>query len=199
MTIHEEIPKRLIMFISLCLLTLLGVLFGTLLFIYADEDRTQALLALGDSFISDRLSLDPGALLLKVFGVGALFMITAFILGLCAVGQPFCIIVLIYRAVGFGSAMAQVYGASGKEGFREFIFLYFPEGAAALLILILAARESLSMSGIILRRLISDRGYENTKEITKLYSVKFMILLAIYGVCSLVQCIMALIYTKAFM
>ncbi|MBR1751686.1 MAG: stage II sporulation protein M [Ruminococcus sp.] len=196
MTIQNDIPKRLWAFIALCTAALLGVLFGTLLFIYADEEKYSSMLALGDSFVSDRLTLDFGTALFKIFGVSALYMLTVYILGLCAVGQPFCLLVLVYRAVGFGCAMAQVFGSAGKEGFKEFIFLYFPEGAAALLILVLSARESLSMSGIILRRLLSDKSYDNTKEITKLYTVKFMILLSMCGICSLIQCVMTLVYSR---
>ncbi|MBO6140548.1 MAG: hypothetical protein J6O40_02035 [Ruminococcus sp.] len=187
-------PKRLDLFIFLMIAALMGVLFGTLIYCYVSGDMLSSFLMIRDSLIEERLSLDFGAALIKSFMTGLLFMAVIYLLGLCALGQPFTVLVLFYKAVGIGAAAASVFSSYGKDGIVMFAFLLLPEGAAALLILILAARESITMSGIVFKTLLSDSNDRHLADITKLYSVKLLILLSITGAASLLQSVMSCVY-----
>lgn len=191
-------PGRLSLFVFLLGAALMGVLFGTLIFCYANDNTLSSLISIREGFIDSRLTDDFGGQLLRSFGTGALFMLAVFLLGLCALGQPFTVLVVIYRAVGIGAAAASVFSAYGKQGLRETAFLLMPEGAAGLLILILAARESVSMSGIVFRTLLSDNNSRHMADITRLYSVKMLVLLACTGMAALFQSVMTIIYKMLF-
>ena len=189
---------RLDMFVFLMAAALLGVLFGTLVCCYASDDTQRSLGLINDDFLSSRLSSGLGPMILKSFGTGALFMAAVFLLGLCALGQPFTVLVLVCRAVGIGAAAASVFSAYGKEGLKVFSFLLLPESAAGLMILILAARESISMSGIVFKTLTGSTTDRQLCDITKLYSVKMLVLLSCTGAAALLQSVITIIYRMIF-
>ena len=190
--------KRLDLFVFLMLAALLGVLFGTLIYCYVSGDMLSSIVMMREGFIEERLSLDFGSALLKSFFTGLLFMATVYLLGLCALGQPFTVTVLVYKAVGIGAAAASVFSAYGRDGITLFAFLLLPEGAAGLLLVILAARESITMSGIVFKMLISDNNDRHMADITKLYSVKLLILLAGTGAASLIQTWLTYLYKTIY-
>ena len=186
--------KRLNLFVFLMFSALLGVLFGTLIYCYVSGDLLSSLSVMREGFLKTRLDADFGQLLLKSFGTGLLFLVCIYLLGLCAAGQPFTVLVLVYRAVGIGAAAASVFSAYGKGGITLFAFLLLPEGAASLLILVLAARESVSMSGIVFRMLLGSFDDRHMPDITKLYSVKMLVLLAGTGAAALLQSLLIITY-----
>ena len=186
--------KRLDMFVFLSAASLLGVLFGTLIYCYAGDATREMLTNIREDFLESRLGCDFGTMLIKSFGTGLLFMLAVYLLGLCALGQPFTVLVLIYRAVGIGAAAASIFSVYGKEGIRVFSFLLLPEGAAGLMILILLCRESITMSGIVFKTLTADTGGRHLPDITKLYSVKALILLSCMGAAALLQSLLVTAY-----
>ena len=115
--------KRLVLFVFLMAAALLGVLFGTLIYCYLSEESLSSIVMMRESFIESRLSLDFGEALLKSFTTGLIFIAAIYILGLCALGQPFTVMILVYRAVGVGAAAASVFSAYGREGITLFAFL----------------------------------------------------------------------------
>lgn len=189
---------RLDMLVFLMGAALFGVLFGTLIYCYVSEDTLKTLSVIRDDFLAARLGDDFGRALIKSFGASFVFLLAVFLLGLCALGQPFTVLVLLYRAVGIGAAAASVFSAYGKEGIRVFSFLLLPEGAAGLMILSLAARESLAMSGIVFKTLISDTSERCMADISKLYCVKMLILLACAGAAALLQSLLTIAYPVLF-
>ena len=190
--------NRLGLFIFLMSAALLGVLFGTLIYCYMSEDRLSTLVMIREGFIESRLSDSFGARLLQSFCTGVLFLLAVYLLGLCALGQPFTVLVLVYKAVGLGTAAASVFSAYGAEGIKVFCFLLMPEGAVGLMILILAARESISMSGIVFKTLLSDTADRRMADITKLYSAKMLVLLACTGAAALLQSLLTITYSVLF-
>lgn len=191
-------PKRLRLFVFLCAAALAGVLFGTLIYCNLSSDRLAALDLSRDTFIEQRLDMGTASLLSKLFFTNALFLLTVYILGSCAAGAPFSVLVLVYRATGFGTACACILQQSGSGGLIRLGMLIFPDAAVSLLVLILAVRESVTMSGIVLRSLISAGPAKDLREITKLYSVKLLILLSVSGIGALFTSLTTYFYINYF-
>lgn len=180
------------LYVFLCLMALMGVLFGTLIYCYLSGRQLEALSLSRDSFISSKEN-DLGRQLMGVFFTNALFMLVQYLLGLCAAGAPFAVCVLIYRAIGFGTALACIVPDGGA---LKLTMLILPDAFISLLVLIIASKEAIAMSGTVLKTLLSQTADRGLIEVTKLYSVKFMVLLAAAGIGSLISSVSAYIYTN---
>ncbi len=105
-------------------------------------------------FLSLRQQGDWQAVLLQQLAslLGSLSIL--FVCGLCAVGQPGALAVVVVRGLGVGGLVGALYRQMGFSGLGWVLMLAIPE-ALAVLCLLVGARTSLHMSGRMLVGLLS--------------------------------------------
>lgn len=114
----------------------------------------------------------------NTFLSGAAFIAALFLLGFFAFGQPLGIAMLIYRGVGIGAAIAQMYAVSGAASLPSVLVLVLPKALIMAFTASLGARELLRLSRTMLLFLFRDElPDEKMSRTIKLYCIKFLVLL----------------------
>lgn len=165
-------------FAFMCGATLTGVLIGTMCFcLSADTQASRLFLPSGG--MNSLLQNDPGSVMAGSLLGSTVFLLGLAIAGLCAVGQPFAVLLIMLRGMGIGHKAAQLYSTAGKGDMLYAAGLFLPGAVISALALALAAREALSLSNIYLRLTLSGgRGYDPSGAV-KLYGTKLLVVEAL--------------------
>lgn len=169
-------------FTFVCGAVLAGVLIGTLCYCTAGEGFAESMLPVGRDFIRSRLAMDHAQILLRSFLGTSAYLAALFMLGLCAVGQPFEIAVAVFRGMGIGLTMSQLYAVYGRQGMPFSAGLMIPGAVVSSLAVISGVKEAFSLSGIYLRHTLSAEREMGMADIAKLYCAKFFVLEAVVAV-----------------
>ncbi len=159
--------------IFLGLLFVLGVLAGTRLYTFCDEETVKLLTALfGLQQDSTRMELFHNR-----FFTEAAQLFLLFFCGFCAIGQPIALFLLFYRGLGLG-IMSTFLAQQGRETFSYYALIILPQTLLFLMLQITASKEAVSFSLNFLRQLLgsSGRGLSIT---TRVYVLRFVLLLAL--------------------
>lgn len=114
----------------------------------------------------------------NTFVMSGIYLSLIFILGFFSLGQPLGIILLVYRGFGIGVSVAQMYILSGMESLPSVIVLLLPKALALSFIAALGVREMLKLSCELFSFLFKDElPDEKMGRTVKLYAVKFLVLL----------------------
>ena len=106
-----------------------------------------------------------------------LFLFAAFLAGLSAVGQPFGLLLLVYRGVGIGVSAGAMYALRGQDAILPVIITFLPIASAVSVISALAVRESVRNSGIIFSFCLSRSEDSYDRPSFRLYCVRFIVLI----------------------
>lgn len=115
----------------------------------------------------------------------AIFLAAVFFTGLFVFGQPFGIVLLIWRGIGIGASVAGMYGLCGAEAIPAVIMLVLPKALVSVIIAVLAVRELIRSSNMLLSFTAVGEIRENRRSGIRLYCIKFLVLLLI----SVIVCI----------
>lgn len=107
----------------------------------------------------------------------AVFNVTAFLMGLSALGQPVGLLMLLYRGFGMGAAVSSVYLTRSLHGIPSVLTLILPECVAVTIISVLAVRELMRLSKSIFMFTISDTSH--TEKAFRIYCLEFLVLIII--------------------
>lgn len=116
----------------------------------------------------------------NTFFSSAIFLVSVFILGFFSIGQPLGIILLIYRGIGIGASVAQMYILNGTASLPSVLLLIIPKAIVLSFTAALGVREMLRLSSAQFRFLFTDDlPEEKMKREIKLYFIKFLVLILI--------------------
>ncbi len=173
----------------LCGAVLIGALLGTVSYCVSGESFIESLGSFQKSFIERRSGMEVSRVLVSSLASSSLLLAAEFLLGMCAVGQPFELAVPVFRGMGLGLTLAQLYAAYGSGKMLFSMGLILPSGIITALVLIAGARESLALSCVYFKLTLSDRQEKGLAESFKLYAAKFMVLEAALALAAAVDCI----------
>lgn len=165
-------------FFLLCIIEIIGIVIGSYTAVSGNMD-----------FLRDYLCpvLTGGTLadfFRSVFVPSLILVVSAFLSGLFAFGQPLGIALLVGKGMEIGLSVAMIYSAKGISAFPAVILFSLPKSVAVSAVMILAVREVLRSSVAILHGLISEREYSSERADLKLYCIKFIVLIVIIFVIS---------------
>ncbi len=158
----------------LAVLFLAGVAYGAALSGMLDRETAAALEQMTRGFLAGRAESGFWDVFLRAIGSSLLLGCAVFLSGFSAVGQPFAVFFLLFRAAGLGMSMGYFYAVLNGTGILLALFLLLPAGALSGYALLLACREALRMSGRFFAAMtreaaISPRAF-------RMYGVKFLII-----------------------
>lgn len=168
---------------------LLGVILGVMCYCFMSEDAARIISAAQSDYIGFRQSADFAQILLASFGVSTLFLTALFLLGFFAFGQLPALFVLMYRGSGLGMILSQAYsGADGSRGALT-VLMIVPACVISCYALCICAKESVRMSGRLLRHMMFNKPFPGMLESVKNYAVRFAALEAVAAVSAACDCI----------
>lgn len=167
------------LFVFTCGAVLVGVLIGTLCYAASGEGFAQPMLSVGEDILRSRPSMDHAGILLRSFVSTSAYLAVLFVLGFCGLGQPFEIAAAVFRGMGAGLTVSQLYSVSGTSSLPYAMGLILPGAVISLLAVASGAKEAFSLSCIFLRHSLSDRSEQGLAGTVKLYGAKFLVLEAL--------------------
>lgn len=131
----------------------------------------------------------------NTFMSSCLFLAAVFMLGFFSMAQPVGAALLVYRGIGIGASVAELYMKSGAGALPEVLILVVPKAIALSFIASLAVREMLRLSCSQFVFLFRDElPEEKMKRTVRLYFIKFFVLLTITAVVSVLDCVISYLF-----
>ena len=124
-----------------------------------------------------RAGLTPFGSALGYFGVDFLFMLAAFLLGLCAAGLPFLLLLPVLRGMGTGVVSGWLYMAYGLPGVGYSVLVLCPAAVISVLIMLAYCKESMLMSSDM--ALVLTGKQEQMESGLRLYVTRYLVLLLV--------------------
>ncbi len=171
---YSDKDKRQLICRRLFYLLLFGVMIGVVLWLRAPEIAASAVMQQGfDEPIGERSLL---AVFRGSFSATAVLLLVSFLLGFFAVGQPFALSVLLLRGAALGCAVGSTYSMYGIRGLPMVLFLQLPHAAVTSLLLILAVRETLTLSTQFFRFAVCDCERDGVRDGCRYYLLRYLVL-----------------------
>ena len=162
---------------------LIGALLGAVTFCFMGSDELSMLSVFSNSFVD-----------VRSFFSSTVFLAVVFLSGFSSLGQPLAVAVLLLRGMGWGVAMSQLYSIYGGHGaLLSAMFVLIPAVITAAA-LIIAAREAVAMSNILLCIVFSEGQHSGLRQTVRLYAVKFLVLEAAAAVAAALECLLTIIF-----
>ena len=124
-----------------------------------------------------RAGLSPFGSALGYFGTDFLFMLAAFLLGLCAAGLPFLLLLPVLRGAGLGVVSGWLYMTCGLPGVGYSVLVLCPAAVVSVLLMLAYCKESMLMSGDML--LVLTNKQEKMESSLRLYITRYLVLLLV--------------------
>lgn len=191
----ERTTKPNVIF-RIMLLMVIGVLIGTLAFSFIKTSTLSDLNLIENDYLSMRENGEYVKILYSSLLNSSTLLVVLFLLGFCAIAQPVSVLIPVYKGMGFGVTIAQIYSENGVNGFFSAFILILPCALISSYALFIAVRESIRMSNRFFSQAFLDRRCESDSinDYVKLYAVKFLVLEAVTAVSAAVDCLSSLVY-----
>ncbi len=181
--VHPVVRERL-KFV-LAVLFLAGVAYGAYLSGMLDSQTSSLLENLARGYLAGRAEESFGSVFLHALVSSAMLAGAVFLAGFSAVGQPFAVFFLLFRAVGLGMSMGHFYAAADKRGILLALLLLLPAGVLSGYALLLSCRESIRMSNRFFKAMIVS--FPLKPEDFRLYMLKFAVIAGILLIAALLD------------
>jgi len=155
----------------------LGLFLGAKTAGHASSGWQARLLELLRAQRLSRAGLSAFGSALGYFGTDFLFMLAAFLLGLCAAGLPFLLLLPVLRGMGTGVVSGWLYMACGLPGVGYSVLVLCPAAAVSVLIMLAYCKESMLMSGDML--LVLGNRQDQMESSLRLYVTRYLVLLLV--------------------
>ncbi len=181
---------------KIMLLMVAGVLVGALAFSFIKTSTLSDLNLIENDYLSMRQKGGYISILYSSLLNSSTLIVVLFLLGFCAIAQPVSILVPVYKGLGFGATIAQIYSENGINGFFTAFILILPCALVSSYALFIGVRESLRMSNRFFSQAFLNRRSESDSinDYVKLYAIKFLVLEAVTAVSAAVDCLSSLVY-----
>jgi len=125
----------------------------------------------------NRAGLSAFGSALGYFGTDILFMLAAFLLGLCAAGLPFLLLLPVLRGLGVGVVSGWLYMTCGLPGVGYSVLVLYPAAVVSVLTMLAYCKESMLMSGDML--LILNNKQDRMESSLRLYVTRYLVLMLV--------------------
>jgi uncharacterized membrane protein SpoIIM required for sporulation len=172
-----------------------GVLAGVLLYCNADEFYYSKFESISVSFIKKSFQYSFLQLVVNSFAGTFFLVLVCFFLGFGSVFQPVELLVPLFKGLGLGISLADMYYSLGFNGLLLSLMLIIPNAVISSFALIIACRESIRMSNSI-KNILFGKSLDYNKIDFRLYITKFIIVTVILGGSSLLDGAVTILFLK---
>lgn len=158
-------------------LYVIGLFLGAKMAGQASSGWLERLLELLRTQRLNRAGLSAFGSALSYFTTDVIFMLLAFLLGLCAAGLPFLLMLPVLRGLGVGVVSGWLYASYSLPGVGYSVLVLYPATVVSVLIMLAYCKESMLMSGDMLLMLTGKQ--ERTESSLRLYATRYLVLLLV--------------------
>jgi stage II sporulation protein M len=131
----------------LTLLVLIGIVIGSLIAKNGGvQNQSSFSFFMQNAFSASTASKGFMSLLMSAFFSSSILICCAFFLGLCAVGSPAIVLILIFKGAGIGLSIGYLYMQYGLKGVAISALCILPQAVLSSVAIIIACREGLRFS-----------------------------------------------------
>ncbi len=127
-----------------------------------------------------------------------LLLLSIFIFGLCAVGFPLPIIILLTKGLSIGVLSSYIYSEYGLKGFGFCMLIFYPAQIMLCLVLLRAGKESFEMSMNILKYISVGRLKAGENADFKIYFFRYIIFAVITITVALISTVLSVYMVPYF-
>ena len=124
------------------LILIIGLIMGTLLIKMADTTQQGILNTITSSFINERASHSFVENFCSSLFSTSVFLLVAFFIGYFALGKPIALFIPMFKGLGLGISMADIFMQNGLKGYLICLALILPNALISSFAIVLASRES---------------------------------------------------------
>lgn len=163
---------RIILLLSLFIC---GLIIGSFVVKNNDSIMSNQLESIIKSGITTKNNSQFWEVFFNSITVNLVFLISAFSLGLCAIGIPFISLIPLIKGFGLGISGAYIYSNYSVKGVCYCLLILFPAQIISSALLIYACNESYYMSGDLFFSLNNSLNLKE-KNPVRLYLTRFLLL-----------------------
>lgn len=188
----SESRRRCLLWLNITIIT--GVIVGAIISVFSDLKECVLLHQYFSPIYSGETVFQ---VFMNTFISSVIFLLALFFLGFSAIGQPFGIGMLIYRGIGIGFSVAQLYIQGGFKAIPTVLLLILPKAIMISFISALAVREMLKLSSNQFMFLIGKNlSVEKRNGNLRIYCLKFVILVIIMLIISVFDSAINYLFTS---
>lgn len=193
--IKKDKGERVVPFKVLMFLLLIGVLGGTLIFCRLDENGYQAIEKITGGLVENRLNYTFLESLVNSFAGTFILIFLCFIFGYSPLSEPLEYTILVFRGLGLGIVLADMYCSFSVYGIGFSVLLIIPNAVFTALLLLVAVREAVRMSHTVKQRVFCPVENEGSLNFS-LYRERFVVLLLGLATASLIDSLLTILITR---
>lgn len=167
---------------------ILGLLCGALVAKNATRQLLDRLSYIIEGFVNARANQPAFHTFLNSLFSTSLYLLAAFLTGMCVCGTPLVPLIPFVRGLGLGLSMGYLYTYQGLKGVAFSALLIVPSAVISSIALIIACHEGMRLSAILFSSTAKDGPPLKLWEDMKKYSIRF-------GACAFLLCIGSLVDT----
>lgn len=204
---HRSIKKSgnrgfrstLFQYILIGIVILCGVIWGSILARQTGITKQSGFgILVQETLSKDAASKGFFNLLFSSFFSSALLLCTAFVLGLCALGSPGHLAVLLFKGAGIGLSMGYIYIQYGGKGFAICAIFILPGAAITSLAVMLACREGMRFSFFMARAVLPSGGKQQLWNEFCDYCLKYVVCFVLVLIASVIQAFSTVAFSMLF-
>lgn len=189
----------------------LNVLFTLLILMFVIGMTYGVLLISGDSGLLESLRLFTGSYtvaqrgqsllqsFLGAFCSGFFFLLVPYLLGYSSIGQPAALLVPLFKGLGLGAFLGNLYRSYGFQGLFYSLLIVIPYTLAGLLAIFIGCRESIRLSNLFFCGFLAKREtVPVTGNVIRLYNIKFLVLVVIVAASAIIYTVCVLLFARLF-
>ena len=189
--------SRHIQHVLLFVVVFLGLLTGSF-FTKADQNTYLSVAKIFNNYIEmiSEFTFIKYFMLQLVYNLGV--VILNFVFGLCAIGFPVPMMFCLIKGVSIGALSAFLYSEHAFIGFVYCLLILYPMQILNILVLLWSGKESIVMSGNILKQLTDKRQKGNNFCDLKMYITRYLIFIILIIATTLVSSVLSIYVVPLF-
>lgn len=162
----------------------------------SETDSIISVVEIFDSFVAQRLENKVSEILVNSLCVNIVCIILAFVSGCSCIGLPLAVALPVVKGLGTGFLGGYLFSQFAMSGIGYYLLTILPGAVISNSLLIIMCNSACFMSVDILAVVLSKKQPEDCS--IKLYIKKFLIILLIASVASLLDCLLAKAFSYLF-
>ncbi len=167
-----------------------GILIGSVALGTSYADKAAVLNRICESYIYSRQEQSVFASFFASFSSCFVMLLSAYVLGVCAVGIPFLYIIPFVDGIGKGTIIGYIYAKFGYAGLLKSTLLVIPQNTIFCFLILMAVRFSLKMSYQIFCN-ISSIQQSHPYICFKKYNQRYVFLIIVSIICSFIDALIS--------
>ena len=195
-SVFDALKKNWKVLIMLILFTV-GMVLGAVIIKNNNNAVISAFTDIFKTYITARKSQSIMANFLNSLSVNSIFLLSAFVLGLCAVGIPLISVLPVIKGLGMGMLSGYMYSKFALSGLGYCVLIIYPGLIMSAFALLLSCSTAVSTSYEMLLSLSSNKTIKGEGSL-KFYCTKFVLIAAITILSSVLDAVVLRLFSGMF-